>query len=61
MIKLTEIKQHIHQTFLYKSVNIDWSIWMRNEGDHPLETSASYRGGGVSPLPTFADARGVGV
>ena len=29
--------------------------------DHPFKTSACLRGGGVSPLPTFADARGVGV
>ena len=29
--------------------------------DHPFKTSAFFSGGGVSPLPTFADARGVGV
>jgi hypothetical protein len=29
--------------------------------DHPFKTSACSRGGGVSPLLTFADARGVGV
>ena len=29
--------------------------------DHPFKTSACFRGGEVSPLPTFADARGVGV
>ena len=28
--------------------------------DHPFKTSACHRGGGVSPLPTFADARGEG-
>ena len=28
--------------------------------DHPFKTSACLRGGG-SPLPMFADARGVGV
>ena len=27
--------------------------------DHPFKTSACFRGGGMSPLPTFADARGV--
>ena len=28
--------------------------------DHSFKTLAVLRGGGVSPLPTFADARGVG-
>ena len=29
--------------------------------DHPFKTSACLRGGGGSPLPMFANARGVGV
>ena len=29
--------------------------------DHPFKTSACLRGGGGSPLPMFADARGPGV
>ena len=29
--------------------------------DHPFKTSACLRGGGGSPLPMFADARGGGV
>ena len=29
--------------------------------DHPFKTSACLRGGGGSPLPMFADARGAGV
>ena len=31
------------------------------DGDHPFKTSACLRGGGGSPLPMFADARGGGV
>ena len=34
---------------------------MRNQRNHPFKTSALFRGGGVSPLPMFADSRGVGV
>ena len=29
--------------------------------DHPFKTSPFFRGGGGSPLPMFADARGAGV
>jgi hypothetical protein len=29
--------------------------------DHPFKTSAFFKGGRVSPLPMFADSRGVGI
>ena len=39
-------------------INIMCSLQVR---DHPFKTSALFRGGEVSPLPMFADSRGVGV
>ena len=34
--------------------------WYFGQRDHPFKTSACLRGGGRSPLPMFADARGQG-
>ena len=38
-----------------------WKASCKLHGDHPFKTSAFFRGGGVSPLPMFANLRGVGV
>ena len=52
--------------FLYPNPDPNWSRKLSRDHvnltrDHPFKTSAFSRGGGVSPLPTFADSRGVGV
>jgi hypothetical protein len=37
------------------------SLWYKRLWDHPFKTSALFKGGGVFPLPMYANLRGVGV